>query len=184
MLRPEVTKQLSSVIKEMLTAAKVRISAGILTSNANLSIHKGVSKAIKAVNETLGPALVQSNIKASEQAEIDQLLIQLDGTDNKSKYGSNAILGISMAAARAGAAEKVSYNVITVTTPVKSHLINGSSRAWNYLNTWPTWPSHNVTKLDPTSCLFLAPTSSMVVYMQETSLLLKVSRAFYSSVLN
>lgn len=119
MLRPEVTKQLSSVIKEMLTAAKVRISAGILTSNANLSIHKGVSKAIKAVNETLGPALVQSNIKASEQAKIDQLLIQLDGTDNKSKYGSNAILGISMAAARAGAAEKVSYNVITITTPVR-----------------------------------------------------------------
>ncbi|ADV22187.1 enolase 1, putative [Cryptococcus gattii WM276] len=67
---------------------------------------KGVSTAIKAVNETLGPALVQSNIKASEQAKIDQLLIQLDGTDNKSKYGSNAILGISMAAARAGAAEK------------------------------------------------------------------------------
>lgn len=66
-------------------AAKVRISAGNLTSNVNLSIRKGVSKAVKAVNEVLGPALIQSDIKASEQAKIDQLLIQLDGTDNKSK---------------------------------------------------------------------------------------------------
>ena len=53
-------KQLSSVIKEMLMAAKVRISAGNLTSNVNLSIRKGVSKAVKAVNEVLGPALIQS----------------------------------------------------------------------------------------------------------------------------
>lgn len=41
-------------------AAKVRISAGNLTSNVNLSIRKGVSKAVKAVNEVLGPALIQS----------------------------------------------------------------------------------------------------------------------------
>lgn len=119
-------------------AAKVRISAGNLTSNANLSIRKGVSKAVKAVNEVLGPALIQSGIKASEQAKIDQLLIQLDGTDNKSKYGANAILGISMAAARAGAAEKVSkyYHCCHCG---QSLLINDSAlRAWNYLNTWRT----------------------------------------------
>jgi enolase len=67
----------------------------------------GISKAVAAVNNVLGPALIASNLSPDDQASIDRLMIKLDGTDNKSKLGSNAILGISMAVCRAGAAHKV-----------------------------------------------------------------------------
>ena len=73
-----------------------------------LTDHSGVSKAVAAVNDVLGPALVQSDLSPDDQEGIDRLLIGLDGTPNKSKLGANAILGISMAACRAGAAHKVS----------------------------------------------------------------------------
>lgn len=66
------------------------------------------------MNTVLGPALIKSGLKPEDQAKIDELLIDLDGTDLKSKYGANAILGISMAAARAGAAEKVGQFRINV----------------------------------------------------------------------
>ena len=62
---------------------------------------KGVLKAVDNVNEKLGPALVGMN--AFHQAEIDYRMIELDGTPNKSNLGANAILGISMAVARAAA---------------------------------------------------------------------------------
>lgn len=61
---------------------------------------KGVLKAVKNVNEILGPQLI--GIDALNQVYIDYLLKELDGTENKSKYGANAILGISLAVARAG----------------------------------------------------------------------------------
>ncbi|MGP6192397.1 MAG: phosphopyruvate hydratase [Vulcanimicrobiaceae bacterium] len=62
---------------------------------------KGVLKAIGHVNETLAPAVVGWD--PIRQAEIDALLIDLDGTPNKAKLGANAILGVSMAVARAAA---------------------------------------------------------------------------------
>lgn len=62
---------------------------------------KGVQKAVQAVNEAIAPAL--RGYDASEMYELDQMLIELDGTDNKSKLGANAILGVSMAVARAAA---------------------------------------------------------------------------------
>jgi enolase len=62
---------------------------------------KGVLKAIEAVNEAIGPAIV--GMDATRQAEIDHQLIELDGTPNKSKLGANAILGVSMAVSRAAA---------------------------------------------------------------------------------
>jgi enolase len=65
---------------------------------------KGVSKAIHNVNSILGPLLVQSKLSVACQTEIDALLTKADGTEKKSKLGANAILGISMAVARAGAA--------------------------------------------------------------------------------
>lgn len=68
---------------------------------------KGVLKAVKNVNQLLGPALITSRLSCDQQTEIDQLLCGLDGTKNKSNLGANAILGCSMAVARAGAAEKV-----------------------------------------------------------------------------
>lgn len=62
---------------------------------------KGVLAAVEAVNETLGPALVGYDITA--QREIDVRLIELDGTENKKNLGANALLGVSLAVARAAA---------------------------------------------------------------------------------
>jgi enolase 1/2/3 len=62
---------------------------------------KGVLKAVATVNDVIAPRLV--GFDPSRQTEIDQLLIELDGTPNKAKLGANAILGISMAVARSAA---------------------------------------------------------------------------------
>ena len=69
---------------------------------------KGVLKAVSNVNDVIGEALIRSGVSVTEQEEVDEFLRSLDGTDNKSKLGSNAILGCSMAIARAGAAARVS----------------------------------------------------------------------------
>ena len=62
---------------------------------------KGVLKAVDAVIDTIGPAL--EGFDATDQRLIDQAMIQLDGTDNKKKLGANAILGVSLAVAKAAA---------------------------------------------------------------------------------
>ena len=62
---------------------------------------KGVLEACAAVNGEIAEALV--GIDATEQVEIDEIMIELDGTDNKSRLGANAILGVSLAAAKAAA---------------------------------------------------------------------------------
>jgi enolase len=62
---------------------------------------KGVQKAVDAVIDTIGPAL--EGFDATDQRLIDQAMIQLDGTDNKKKLGANAILGVSLAVAKAAA---------------------------------------------------------------------------------
>ena len=62
---------------------------------------KGVSAAVSAVNEVIAPALEGQD--ATEQRVIDQLLLDLDGTDNKNSLGANAILGVSLAVAKAAA---------------------------------------------------------------------------------
>jgi enolase len=64
---------------------------------------KGVRDAVAAVNDTIGPALV--GLDPTRQGEIDNRLLALDGTANKAKLGANAILGASMAVARAAAAD-------------------------------------------------------------------------------
>jgi len=64
---------------------------------------KGVLKAVDNVNETIAPEIIGYSV--FEQKIIDQLMIDLDGTENKSKLGANAILGVSLAVARAAAAE-------------------------------------------------------------------------------
>ena len=63
---------------------------------------KGVLKAVANVNDTIGPHLL--GMTATEQVAIDRFMIDLDGTANKSTLGANAILGVSMAVARAAAA--------------------------------------------------------------------------------
>ncbi|MBI5048898.1 MAG: phosphopyruvate hydratase [Deltaproteobacteria bacterium] len=63
---------------------------------------KGVLKAVENVNDKIGPELVGLN--AADQILIDQTMIELDGTENKGKLGANAILGVSLATAKAAAA--------------------------------------------------------------------------------
>jgi enolase len=62
---------------------------------------KGVMKAVENVNDVIGPELI--GMDAANQVVIDQIMIELDGTSNKGKLGANAILGVSMACARAAA---------------------------------------------------------------------------------
>lgn len=62
---------------------------------------KGTQQAVNNVLEIIAPAIV--GLSAYAQAELDQLLIELDGTDNKGKLGANAILGVSLAVAKAAA---------------------------------------------------------------------------------
>ena len=63
---------------------------------------KGVTKAVANVNEVIAPALVGHD--ATRQRAVDRVLLDLDGTDDKSKLGANAILGVSLATAKAAAA--------------------------------------------------------------------------------
>jgi len=103
---------------------------------------KGVLKAVENVNKHLGPAVI--GMDPTKQREIDEKLIKLDGTDNKGKYGANAILGVSLAVARAGAAEKgvplyryiaeLAGNTKKLILPVPAfNVINGGSHAGNKL---------------------------------------------------
>ena len=59
---------------------------------------KGVLKAVENVNERIAPELI--DLDATEQVAIDELMIHLDGSENKSKLGANAILGVSLAVAK------------------------------------------------------------------------------------
>jgi enolase len=65
---------------------------------------KGVLKAVTNVNEVIAPELIGKN--PGRQKEIDYLMIKLDGTENKAKLGANAILGVSLAVAKAAAQDK------------------------------------------------------------------------------
>jgi len=95
---------------------------------------KGVQKAVANVNNVLAPALV--GVSALQQRAIDKLMIQLDGTKTKSKLGANAILGVSLAVARAAASylDLPLYryiggtNAFTLPVPMMN-IINGGSHS-------------------------------------------------------
>lgn len=71
---------------------------------------KSVRNAVANVEEILAPALLGKAFHvATDLDQIDDFMTELDGTDDKSRLGANAILGISMACARAGAAERVRF---------------------------------------------------------------------------
>ena len=70
-------------------------------SESSRYLGKGVLQAVANVNDIIGPAIL--GFDASEQVDIDGVMIELDGTPNKAKLGANAILGVSMAVARAAA---------------------------------------------------------------------------------
>ncbi len=100
---------------------------------------KGVLNAVRNVNDIIGPELV--GFESTAQAEIDQLLIELDGTENKRRLGANAILGVSMAVAQASAKEAglplfaylggVGARVLPV---LQMNVINGGVHADNKLD--------------------------------------------------
>jgi len=102
---------------------------------------KGVSKAVANVNNDIAPKVVGKNVV--DQKAFDDFLLSLDGTDNKGKLGANAILGVSMAACKAAAAEKgvPLYRHIAdlagntnILLPVPAfNVINGGSHAGNKL---------------------------------------------------
>lgn len=70
---------------------------------ADRYLGKGVTKAVDNVNDIISPELVEGEFSVLEQVSIDKMMIALDGTENKGKLGANAILGVSMAVARAAA---------------------------------------------------------------------------------
>ena len=72
-----------------------------LRDGGNRYLGKGVEKAIKNVNEVIAPEVV--GLDAQDQRLVDQTMIELDGTNNKAKLGANAILGVSLAVAKASA---------------------------------------------------------------------------------
>ncbi|KAF9116197.1 hypothetical protein BGX27_004304 [Mortierella sp. AM989] len=111
----------------------------------NAYLGKGVTKAVENVNKHLGPELVRANLDIQDQVVIDEFLIKLDGTTNKSKYGANAILGVSLAVVKAGAAAKgvplyrhiadlAGHGGKKIVMPVPAfNVINGGSHAGNKL---------------------------------------------------
>lgn len=77
---------------------------------------KGVLKAIENVNEKIAPALISKKFDVkTELPKIDACMRELDGTENKTKLGANALLGVSMACARAGAAAMVGWEFDSAT---------------------------------------------------------------------
>ena len=104
---------------------------------------KGVLKAVANVNDVLGPAV--KGMDVTDQEGIDKTMIDVDGTPNKANMGANAILGVSLAVSKAGAAAKgiplwkhyaelAGNDVEKVTMPVPCfNVINGGSHAGNKL---------------------------------------------------
>jgi enolase len=82
-------------------ASTGKFEAVELRDGGDRYLGKGVQKAVSAIVQTIGPAL--EGIAADDQRLIDQTMLELDGTPNKAKLGANAILGASLAVARAAA---------------------------------------------------------------------------------
>ncbi|HQS24229.1 phosphopyruvate hydratase [Sediminibacterium sp.] len=102
-------------------------------------VGKGVLKAVKNVNTAIADAIV--GLDVSEQASIDQIMIDLDGTPNKAKLGANAILAVSMAVAKAAADEASlplyryigGTNAKTLPIPMMN-IVNGGAHADNKID--------------------------------------------------
>lgn len=112
-------------------------------NDKNVHHGKGVLKAVSNINDIVAKQLIAKNFDVTKQREIDQFLLDLDGTENKGKLGANAILGVSLCICRAGAAEKnmplykyiaelAGNKQIILPTPA-FNVINGGSHAGNKL---------------------------------------------------
>ena len=133
---------------------KKGLSRAMVPSGASTGIHealelrdggkrysgKGVLKAVRNVNEIISKKL--KGYDATKQEEIDNLMLELDGTANKSKLGANAVLGVSMALSRAAALElgiplykylnKLTKNKMKIPVPF-FNIINGGQHSGNKL---------------------------------------------------
>src|SRR5690349_13764915 len=104
--------------------------------DAERYLGKGVEQAVQSVEERIAPAL--NGLEASDQITIDRTMIELDGTPNKGKLGANAILAVSMAAARASAMDvglplyRYLGGPMARTLPVPMmNILNGGAHATN-----------------------------------------------------
>ncbi|UXR70023.1 phosphopyruvate hydratase [Staphylococcus sp. IVB6246] len=97
---------------------------------------KGVEKAVENVNEIIAPEIIEGAFAVLDQNSIDKMMIQLDGTPNKGKLGANAILGVSIAVARAAAdflgqplyKYLGGFNATVLPTPMMN-IVNGGSHS-------------------------------------------------------
>jgi enolase len=107
--------------------------------DAGVYLGKGVLRAVENVAAVLAPAV--KGLDASDQASVDARLIELDGTPNKSALGANALLGVSLAVAKAAAADAgISLfrslggeNAVTLPVPMMN-VVNGGAHATNSLD--------------------------------------------------
>ncbi|MCW8801402.1 MAG: phosphopyruvate hydratase, partial [Desulfobacter sp.] len=105
----------------------------------NRFMGKGVLNAVANVNEVIAPEII--GYDAMDQAGLDRTMIDIDGTENKSRLGANAILGVSMAAARAAATANGiplyrhigGINARVMPVPMMN-IINGGAHAANNLD--------------------------------------------------
>lgn len=139
----------AEIITESLAAGRAAVPSGASTgvheavelrdNDKKVYAGKGVLKAVKNVNETLRDELL--GWEANDQAGIDALMISLDGTPNKSKLGANAMLAVSMAAAKAAAIESGlplyryigGTNAKTLPVPLMN-ILNGGAHADNKID--------------------------------------------------
>ena len=118
-----------------------------LRDGTNAYLGKGVQKAVTNINNTIAPAII--NLDPKKQAEIDKIIIDLDGTSDKSKLGANAILAVSLAVSHVAAKSKnidlfehfsSIFKDITGNTPSKSlpmpmlNILNGGEHADNNID--------------------------------------------------
>ncbi len=124
----------SSVPSGASTGSKEAIE--LRDNNKSIYLGKGVSQAINNINKVIAPALKGKSV--DDQSNLDSIMLALDGTDNKSNLGANAILAVSMAAAHAGAISQKKYlfeflnpnGPYSLPTPMMN-IINGGAHADN-----------------------------------------------------
>ena len=124
----------SSVPSGASTGSKEAIE--LRDNNKSIYLGKGVSQAINNINKVIAPDLKGKSV--DDQSNLDSIMLALDGTDNKSNLGANAILAVSMAAAHAGAISQKKYlfeflnpnGPYSLPTPMMN-IINGGAHADN-----------------------------------------------------
>jgi len=141
----EVTTALGTYRAAVPSGASTGIYEALEMRDGDKSIHhgKGVENALGHIRSSLGPAVINSKLPVTDQAAIDKLMIDLDGTENKCNFGANAILGVSLAVCKAGAAHKgvplyrhladLAGNKNVILPVPAFNVINGGSHAGNKL---------------------------------------------------